>query len=309
MGFPLHTKLFDFQVNGFGGVDFQSESLTLDEMAVAVSGLQTHRMAVILFTLITDDVDALCRKFENIERIRARSDAVASVVQGYHLEGPWISREPGYRGAHPLDRIRAARLADYHRLRDAAGGRLKLITLAPEVDGALDIVEAARKDGIRISLGHTNATDGDINEAIKRGATLATHLGNGVPQEMHRHDNVVQRLLARDELIACFIPDGIHLPPPVLQNFVRAKPKGRFFFTTDCMAAAGAPPGAYQIGPHRVEVGSDGVVRMPGDRNFAGSSLTLDQGVENVANWLKLEAADVVEICSRSAAEHFGLDW
>ncbi len=308
MTFHHTAKLFDFQVNGFAGVDFQSDSLTQGDMRRAAAALKRHHMSAIFFTLITDDVDSLCRKFENIESICARDEEVASLIRGYHLEGPWISKESGYRGAHPLNSVREPSLADYRRLRDAAGGRIRLITLAPEVEGCLSVIKEAASDGIRIALGHTNASEEEIDQAITLGATLGTHIGNGVPVNIHRHDNIIQRLLARDELIACFIPDGIHLPPFALKNFYRAKPKGKVFFTTDCMSAAGAPPGFYHIGPHQVEVGSDGVVHLPGEKQFAGSSLTLDRGVENVSEWLGLTLSEATEMCSSLPAGHFGIE-
>ncbi|GAB5537341.1 MAG: N-acetylglucosamine-6-phosphate deacetylase [Rubricoccaceae bacterium] len=302
------ARLFDFQVNGFAGVDFQNDALGLEEMVACVAALERHRMTAILFTLITDRVDTLCRKLERIETLRQQDDRVAAVIRGYHLEGPWISTEAGYHGAHPVELATTPSLADYRRLRDAAGENLKLITLAPEVDGCLEVIEAATADGIRVALGHTNASNEAIELAIQAGATLATHLGNGTPSLLHRHDNVIQRLLAHDELIACFIPDGIHLPPFVLKNFVRAKPPGRVFFTTDCMAAAGAPPGRYTIGPHEVEVGDDGIVHLPGDTRFAGSSLTLDRGVENLTRWLDLDAATAIDLCSTAPARHLGIE-
>ncbi len=301
------AQLFDFQVNGFGGVDFQSPDLDVEAMRHAVAALSQHQTTRIFFTLITDDIDALCRKLENIESLRTKDAAIAAMVQGYHLEGPWISTETGYNGAHPIEHARHGSIADYQRLRDAAGGRLKLITLAPETPDCLPLIEAATSDGIRISLGHTNASEAAIDNAIRAGATMATHLGNAVPAEMHRHDNIIQRLLARDELIACLIPDGIHLPPFVLKNYFRAKPIGKAFFTTDCMSAAGAPPGRYQVGPHEMDVGSDGIVHLPGDTRFAGSSLTLDRGVENIAEWLDLAPKDAISLCSDIPAEYFGI--
>lgn len=300
-------NLFDFQVNGFGGIDFQSSSLSMEEMQHAVEKLQAHHMTSVFLTLITDRVDSMCRKLERMEWMRGNDESIANTISGYHLEGPWLSNEPGYHGAHPAELTCKPTLQDYLSLRDAAGGHLKLITLAPEVEGCDSIIETACADGIRISLGHTNASENAIDHAIQAGATLATHVGNAVPAQMHRHDNVVQRLLARDELICCLIPDGIHLPPFVLQNFFRAKPDGKVFFTTDCMAAAGSPPGRYTIGPHELEVGEDGVVRLPGDTRFAGSSLTLDRGVDNIIHWLGLEFEEAVRICSTHAAQHFGI--
>ncbi len=301
-------QLFDFQVNGFSGVDFQSESLSLQELKIAVSALHRHQTKAIFLTIITDSVDAMCRKLENAEALRAKDTSIATTVCGYHLEGPWISTESGYNGAHPLEHARNPSLADYRRLRDAAGGNLKLITLAPELPDSELVMEAASADGVRIGLGHTNASEKDIDKAILCGATLATHLGNAVPQIMDRHDNVVQRLLSRDELIACLIPDGLHLPPFVLKNFFHAKPKNRVFFTTDCMSAAGAPPGTYTIGPHTMEVGTDGIVRLPGDTRFAGSSLTMDKAIKNIENWLEIENAEIVSLCSDIPAQHFGIN-
>jgi N-acetylglucosamine-6-phosphate deacetylase len=123
---------------------------------------------------------------------------------------------------------------------------------------------------------------------------------------MHRHDNVTQRLLARDELTAFFIPDGIHLPPFVLKNFVRAKPRGGAFFTTDCMAAAGAPPGRYPLAHHELEVGEDRVVRAPGAAGFAGSALSPDEGVSNIRRWVGLEEDEARRLFSTSIADAFG---
>jgi len=304
----LHPNLFDFQVNGFGGVDFQRDDLDEDDMSRAVAALDRHRTAGILFTLITDRIDDLCRKFERIESIRRHDERVAAVVKGYHLEGPWISSETGYYGAHPVEKVCLPSLADYRRLRDAAGGRLRLITLAPEVDGSLPVIEEATNDGIRVSIGHSNATEQAIDDAIQAGATLATHVGNAAPLQMHRHDNVIQRLLSRDELIACLIPDGLHLPPFVLKNYYRAKPKGKVFFTTDCMAAAGAGPGRYTVGPHVVDVADDGIVHLPGEKRFAGSSLTMDRAVENIVNWLDLDLESAIRTCSNLPAQHFGIN-
>ncbi|MEX0329825.1 MAG: N-acetylglucosamine-6-phosphate deacetylase [Puniceicoccaceae bacterium] len=299
-------RLFDFQVNGFAGVDFQSDNLTMEELGKAADALHAHQTVAIFLTLITDEVENLCRKLERIETFREQDPLLAQTIAGYHLEGPWISKEPGYHGAHPVELARQPSLDDYQRLKDAAGGNLKLLTLAPELPGSPDLIENACSDGVRIALGHCNPSMEAIDTAIACGATLATHLGNAVPSIMDRHDNVIQRLLSRDALIACLIPDGIHLPPFVLKNFYNAK-KGNVFFTTDCMSAAGGPPGRYRIGPHEMDVGSDGVVHLPGDTRFAGSSLTMDQAVDNAVKWLDLPRGKVVEICSSTAAEHFNL--
>ena len=287
-------------------MDFQQPELALDELRRAVQALHAHQTQRIFLTLITDAVDALCRKFARLEALRRADPQIAETICGYHLEGPWLSPEPGYCGAHPAAQMRAPSLADYRRLQDAAGGNIRLITLAPEWPGSDEFIAEATREQVVISLGHTDASEAQIDAAIRAGATLITHLGNGVPQTLPRHDNVIQRLLARDELIACLIPDGIHLPPFVLRNFFRAKPPGRAIFTTDAMAAAGAPPGRYTIGASAVE-SRDGVVRVPGMPNFAGSALTPDQGVANAAAWLGLSRADARALFSTTAARLFAI--
>ncbi len=305
---PCHSpRWFDFQVNGFGGVDFQADDLTQVELEHAATVMRQHGVASIFLTLITDEVDALCRRLEKLETFRSASPAVAAVIAGYHIEGPWLCPEPGYRGAHPPGPMHAPSLAEYERLQAAAGGRIRLITLAPEWPGSTECIAAITRAGVHVSLGHTNASEAQIDAAIQAGARFCTHVGNGAPLQLHRHDNIIQRLLARDELIACFIPDGVHLPPFVLRNFVRAKPAGKVLFTTDCMSGAGAGPGNYRIGHLRVEVGADGIARNPGGQGFAGSTLTPDDGVRRTAEYLNISPATAAELWSTHAAAAFGV--
>lgn len=299
-------SLFDLQVNGYAGVDFQQPDLSRADLRRAVDGLraaQTHR---ILLTLITDDLDALARKFEQIERFRAEDPVIAETVCGYHLEGPWMSPLPGFRGAHPEEKMCAPSLPDFERLQTAANGNLRLVTLAPEWPGSSEFIAETTRRGVIISLGHTDASEAQIDEAIRAGATLCTHLGNGVPATLPRHDNVIQRLLARDELTACFIPDGAHIPPFALRNFFRAKPRGKVVLTTDAMAAAGAPPGRYRIGRLELEC-LDGVVRLPGQPYLAGSALAPDQGVANAAKWLEIPESEARELFSTTVAQLFAI--
>jgi N-acetylglucosamine-6-phosphate deacetylase len=230
------------------------------------------------------------------------------MIVGYHIEGPWLNPEPGYRGAHPPAPMHAPSLSEFERLQSAAGGRIKLITLAPEWPGSEECIAAITRAGVHVSLGHTNASEAHIDAAIRAGARFATHVGNGTPQQLHRHDNVIQRLLARDELIACLIPDGIHLPHYALKNFVRAKPEGRVLFTTDAMSGAGAKPGLYRVGRLEVEVGADGIARDPGGSGgFAGSTLTPDDGVRRCAQYLGIPLKKSEELWSTAAAAAFGV--
>lgn len=303
---PLVPSLFDLQVNGYAGVDFQNSALTQADLRRAVDALraaQTHR---ILLTLITDDMEALAGKFAQVERYRAADPVIAETICGYHLEGPFMSPEEGYRGAHPAEYMRAPDVAAFRRLQEAAGGNIRLLTLAPEWPGSGEFIAAVAGREVVISLGHTNASEAQIDEAIRAGATMITHLGNGCPVTLPRHQNVIQRLLARDELTACLIPDGAHLPPFTVRNFFRAKPRGKVLLTTDAMAAAGAPPGLYRIG--RLEVESrDGFVRAPGSANLAGSCLAPPDGVANAAKWIGIPEGEARAMFSTAVAEHFGI--
>jgi len=286
---PVSAGWFDFQINGFGGVDFQAESVSLGEMERAVAVMRRHGIAGVFLTLITDEIDAHCRRLEQFERLCRLSPSIAKMILGYHIEGPWLSPEPGYCGAHPPGPMHAPSLTEFERLQAAAGGRVRLITLAPEWPGSMECIAAITRSGVQVSLGHTNASEAQIDDAIRAGARFATHVGNGTPLQLHRHDNVVQRLLARDELIACFIPDGVHLPPFVLKNFFRVKPAGRVLFTTDAMA------------------GADGIARQPGGGGFAGSTLTPDEGVRRCATFIGISLAESAELWSTAPATAFGI--
>jgi N-acetylglucosamine-6-phosphate deacetylase len=299
---------FDLQVNGFAGIDFQRGRLSARELSRAVDRLLSHRTNRILLTLITDRIDSLCRKLERVEAIRARNPRIASVVAGYHIEGPYLLARDGFSGAHDARLMRRPIIREFERLWDASGGNIRLVTLAPELPGSPEFIRHIVSRGVRASAGHTDASDRDIDEAIAAGLSLCTHLGNGVPRTLDRHDNVIQRLLARDELFASFIPDGIHLPPGVLRNMVRAKPPGRVLFTSDCMSAAGAPPGRYTLGRTVTQVGEDGVVRQPGRAGyFAGSSLTMDAAAANVQRVLGWTASQANDACSGRVAGFLGL--
>jgi N-acetylglucosamine-6-phosphate deacetylase len=287
------APFFDLQVNGFAGVDFQDAALSQAGLRRAVDALLQYGTGGILLTLITDRVEALAAKLAQVERYRAADPVIAARVAGYHLEGPHLSALPGYHGAHPRELMTPPDRAAFDRLQAAAGGNIRLITLAPELPGSPEYIRHVTGSGVRVAIGHSAASEAELDAAMAAGLTLCTHLGNGVPLELPRHDNIIQRLLARDELTAVFIPDGLHIPPAVLRNFVRAKPPGKVLFTTDCMAAAGAGPGRYRIGRLEIEVGADGVVREPGQRNFAGSSLTMDRAAANAARWLGWTDAEV----------------
>lgn len=301
-------SLFDIQINGYAGVDLQQDDLSGPELRRVVEALAADETLRWFATLITDALPRMEARLARLEALRAADPVVAAAVCGYHLEGPWLSPEPGYRGAHDPQWMGPPDIAAFDRLQQAAAGHIKLITLAPEWPGSAEFIRYATTRGVQVSIGHSQADASQIDAAIDAGARFCTHLGNGVPAHLHRHDNIIQRLLGRDELTAFFIPDGIHLPPEVLQNFFRAKPPGRAYFTTDAMAAAGAPPGRYRLAHLELEVGSDRIVRLPGQPMFAGSALTPPEGSANAARWLNLPPAEARALFSTSIADAFNIE-
>jgi N-acetylglucosamine-6-phosphate deacetylase len=221
------------------------------------------------------------------------------------MEGP-LSPDDGYRGAHPHADVAMPTLDDFRRRQDAAAGRIVLVTLAPERPGALRLIEHLVDAGIRVALGHTAATAPQIADAINAGATLATHLGNGCPQLLPRHPNVIWDLLSADALAASIIADGHHLPPATVKSLIRAKGARRTILVTDAIAAAASPPGRYSVAGVECDLDDDGRVSLPGTPYLAGSSLTMDRAIGNAVRFTGLPLDDVVPMASTIPAAYLG---
>lgn len=284
--------LFDLQVNGFGSIDFNAPDVTADHAGEALEKMRATGVTRCLPTLVTSPFD----RFAASARVLSRMTDAA--VAGIHMEGPYISPEDGPRGAHPREHVRPAAVDDFKRRQDAANGRIVLVTLAPEVAGALPLIQYLAASGVRVAIGHTAATPARITEAIAAGATLATHLGNGCAQMLPRHPNVIWELLAADAVFATLIVDGHHLPPATVKTMVRAKGAGRTMLVTDAVAAAGMASGRYSVGDISCELGEDGRVSLAGTPYLAGSSLTLDRAIANTVRFTGLSLDEVIPMAS-----------
>ena len=293
--------LFDLQVNGFGGIDFNAADLTEDRVAEALRRMRETGVTRFLPTLITSSFD----RFAANARILAR--VADAALAGIHMDGPYVSPADGARGAHPREHVAPASVDDFKRRQDAAEGRIVLVTLAPEVPGALPLVEYLVAAKVRVAIGHTAATPQQLSDAIAAGATLATHLGNGCPQMLPRHPNVIWELLAADGVLASVIADGHHLPASTLKSMVRAKGPFRTILVTDAIAAAGCAPGSYTIGGVACELGQDGRVSLPGTPYLAGSSLTLERAIANTCRYTGLPIAAVIPMASTLPAAYLGI--
>lgn len=278
--------IFDPQVNGYGGVDFQRDEVTEGDLRQAVDALHRDGCGRILLTLVTDEWPRLLNRLRRLKSLREGAADLRHAIAGWHIEGPFLSREAGFHGAHNPAVMLDPTPALMEELRAVVPGDPLLVTLAPERPGAIEAIRHAVSLGIKISLGHTDAPAELIQAAVTAGASGFTHLGNACPPQLGRHDNIIVRALDAGGLTVSLIPDGLHVPPPLFRLFHRALAGRDFFYTTDAMAAAGAGPGRYTIGAIELEVGADEVVRQPGRPNFAGSALRPIDGVRRAARML-----------------------
>jgi len=299
--------LFDLQVNGGLGVSFNAESLTTDDVRRVTELCHQHAIGQYLPTLITGGFDPLAHGFRTLERARAEDAAVAHAIPGYHLEGPYISPEDGPRGAHPREHVRQADTDEFRRWQDAAGGRIRLVTIAPEVPGSISFIAAAVRDGVVVAIGHTNATGDEIRAAVDTGARLSTHLGNGSHAIIRRHPNYIWEQAAEDRLWASLITDGHHLPRAVVRCLLRAKTPGRVVLTCDASSLADLPPGRYAQWGTELEVRPEGKVSVPGTDLLAGSAVYTDACVAQLLAWEELPLADVLAMAGDRPRELLGL--
>jgi N-acetylglucosamine-6-phosphate deacetylase len=229
------------------------------------------------------------------------SDSAAAVPFGIHLEGPCISM--ARRGVHPQDYIVNPSLELLDRLHTAAAGYLRLITIAPELPGALEVIREAKSRGVHVSIGHTDGQASDAVAAIEAGATHATHTFNAMRPLDHRKPGVLGKVLESEELSAEIIADGLHVDPVVVELFLRCKGQSKAVLVTDAISAAGMPDGKYKLGSFEVTVQGD---RCDWQGKLAGSVLTLDRAVRNMMQFSGLDLGDTVRLASTNPANVIG---
>jgi len=284
---------FDLQINGHGGRWFSSETLTVDDVLEILNAQFGYGVTRICPTLITNSFEALSHGFATINEACQRETWAAKMVVGCHLEGPYISAEDGPRGAHPIEHVRQPDWTEFSKLQKRSGNRIRIVTLAPELNAAIDFIHKACDEGIVVAIGHTAASSDDIAAAVEAGAKLSTHLGNGAHPVLPRHPNYIWDQLANPRLYASLITDGFHLPVSVMESFVRAKPSGRMIVTCDASGLAGCPPGRYGEGGIDVEILQDGRIVIAGQQALlAGSALHTH---DCIARLIRSTSASLVE--------------
>jgi len=285
--------LVDLQVNGYAGIDFQRDGFTADDLRKACAGLAADGCRRWCLTLITEAWPLLLNRLRHARELRQQDAALREAIVGWHIEGPFLSDQPGFAGAHRAEVMCDPAPDHMRQLKEITGDDPVLVTVAPERPGAESAIRAAIELGFRVSLGHTNASAEQIAKAVQAGATGFTHLGNGCPRELDRHDNIIWRVLDQPDLLISLIVDRIHVSPALFRLVHKALPPERLYYTTDAMAAAGAPPGRYTLGASELEVGPDQVVRQPGSALFAGSALRPIDGIRRAAAMLGCEWQEV----------------
>jgi N-acetylglucosamine-6-phosphate deacetylase len=298
----------DLQVNGYAGVDFNQDNLIADDLHFACRRLHNDGVDGILATIITDTIDAMCSRLRRIVELRERDELVRKMVLGLHIEGPFISSASDYHGAHPPHAIRPADTESMKVLLAAAGGLARIVTLAPEHDPGLKVTRLLSDQEIIAAAGHCNPSLDQLDAAIDAGLTMFTHVGNGCPMIMHRHDNIIQRALHRaDRLWLSFIADGVHVDFCALSNYLRIA-GDRALVVSDAMSAAGIGPGRFRFGHWDIEVGDDLVVWSPNRVHLLGSAMTMKQARENLTLELGLKPLRVQQLLRTTALELLGIE-
>ena len=301
--------LFDLQINGYGGVWFSDDALTPEMVLKTISPYYHFGVTRLCPTLITNSFEGLAKGFDAIREACEQSDAANRMIPACHLEGPYISCEDGPRGAHPKQHVRAADWDEFQRLQEISGHRIRLVTIAPEVENGIDFIQKAVASGVVVSLGHTAATPEQIQAGIDAGATLSTHLGNGAHAMIHRHRNMIFEQLGDPRLTASLIVDGHHLPANLVRIFHRVKGTQKIILTCDAAGWAGCPPGIYESKLGRSEILPDGKLVVAGQRELlAGSAQGTDTCIVKIIEFAGVTLKQAIDMTSKNPAKLLGFE-
>ena len=295
----LSHGLIDLQVNGYGGDDVNVDGVDPDVIESLTCKVIATGVTTYLPTIIPAPEAKIIAALRAIVAARNRSRLVADAIPYVHVEGPGISPEDGYRGAHAREHVRPPSLAEFARWQSASGNLVGLVTLSPHWDGAEEYISKLSKDGVHVAIGHTDATAQQIRRAVEAGATLSTHLGNGSAGMIPRHVNSLWPQLADDRLSASLIADGHHLPDDMLKSIVRAKGVGRSILISDAVAVAGMPPGRYKsaVGGD-VELAETGRLSLAGTEFLAGAASPLKDGIVHAMSGAGISLAESLRMAT-----------
>jgi len=295
----------DIHVHGGAGHDVMQDDPSgrvAFEKAMARYGVTSY-----LPTTVTASMDRILGAVDRLGNIIFAEEVehahIGARPLGIHLEGPFIS--PAKRGVHPPEFLVAPTVDLFERIFDASGGTLKMMTIAPELPGAPEVIRHARERDVYTSIGHSDATFEEAVKGIAAGAVNATHTFNAMRALDHREPGILGAVLSDNSVMADIIADGVHVAPAIVEVFLKAKGTERAILITDAISATGMPDGTYQLGPFQVQVRGD---RAEFQGRLAGSVLTLDRAVRNVMKFANWSLQRTVILATRNPAQLVGAD-
>jgi N-acetylglucosamine-6-phosphate deacetylase len=302
----LAPGFVDIHMHGGAGLDLMRAMPS--ELPRLGKFLTTHGVTGYFATTVAAPLDATCAALGRLaDAIEAAAkepptDSAQARPLGIHLEGPFLSHKR--RGVHPPECLVSPTIEVFERLWQAARGHVRMLTIAPEIPGALEVIAEAARRNVCVSIGHSDADMPTAHSAVQAGARHATHTFNAMRPLDHREPGILAEVLGNDHLSADIIVDGIHLDPAVVKLFLRAKGHDRAVLITDAISATGMPDGRYQLGPIEVDV-KDGKCTSNG--SLAGSVLTMDRAVRNVTKFSEWTLRDAVQAATLNPARAAGL--
>jgi N-acetylglucosamine-6-phosphate deacetylase len=279
--------LLDIQINGYWGRGFKDIDLGPEGVRDLCWSIALTGSTSFLPTVTTDALEVMGQAMANLDAACRLYPDVEAMVSAIHQEGPWISPEDGPRGAHAQEYVRPPDGGEFRKLQEASGGRIRLLTVAPEEKGAIDFIREISASGVAVSLGHHQADGATIRRAVEAGARCVTHLGNGCHNTMPRHPNLIWQQAAEDRLYAGLIVDGHHLPRETVLVLYRAKPRDRLIVVSDAVEIAGAPPGLYRVRGGLAEKTAQGRFGFAGTPTLIGAAVPVARCLANLAGFLE----------------------
>ena len=302
----LAPGFVDIHIHGAAGQDVMVADAS--ELAAVEQLLSHHGVTSYFPTTVTAPLDQICSALEHL------ADAIETASQdngsrrglaqplGIHLEGPFLSHVR--RGAHPLENLLPPTLERFNRLWQAARGHIRIMTIAPELDGALEVISEAARRGVCVSMGHSDAEMKSARAGVTAGARHATHTFNAMRPLDHREPGIIGEVLTDPQLSADIIADGIHLDPAIVRLFLQSKGPDQAVLITDAISATCMPDGRYRLGTFEVEVKNG---RCLVDGKLAGSVLTMDRAVRNVMEFAHWDLQQTLRLATLNPARVAGL--